>query len=124
MAWGSLPNICVQIDVAAELILSGAEFTEFMFLFLKVFINTQRIAADPLSGGGSTKRKKRDRIRESVYITSKLREIITGNTLNREFWEHQILSQIWYITHRCHKREFLLKFSKGGSCWTGLCQGN
>ena len=25
---------------------------------------------------------------------------------------HFIPDQIWHITHRCHKREFLLKFSK------------
>jgi len=25
---------------------------------------------------------------------------------------HYIPGQIWYLTHRCHKREFLLKFSK------------
>ncbi|MCP4269641.1 MAG: transposase, partial [Candidatus Brocadiaceae bacterium] len=25
---------------------------------------------------------------------------------------HYIPGQIWHITHRCHKREFLLKFAK------------
>jgi REP element-mobilizing transposase RayT len=30
---------------------------------------------------------------------------------------HHIPGQIWHITHRCHKREFLLKFSKDRSRW-------
>ncbi len=30
---------------------------------------------------------------------------------------HYIPEQIWHITHRCHKREFLLKFSKDRSRW-------
>ena len=30
---------------------------------------------------------------------------------------HYIPGQIWHITHRCHKREFLLKFSKDRSRW-------
>ena len=30
---------------------------------------------------------------------------------------HHIPNQIWHITHRCHKREFLLKFSKDRSRW-------
>ena len=27
---------------------------------------------------------------------------------------HYVPGYIWHITHRCHKREFLLKFSKDG----------
>ena len=30
---------------------------------------------------------------------------------------HHIPGQIWHITHRCHKREFLLKFSKDRERW-------
>ncbi len=30
---------------------------------------------------------------------------------------HYIPGQIWHITHRCHKREFLLKFSKDRRRW-------
>jgi len=30
---------------------------------------------------------------------------------------HYIPAQIWHITHRCHKREFLLKFSKDRRRW-------
>lgn len=30
---------------------------------------------------------------------------------------HYIPEQIWHITHRCHKRELLLKFSKDRSRW-------
>ena len=30
---------------------------------------------------------------------------------------HYIPGQIWHITHRCHKREFLLKFSKDRRWW-------
>jgi len=30
---------------------------------------------------------------------------------------HYIPGQIWHITHRCHKREFLLKFSKDRKRW-------
>lgn len=30
---------------------------------------------------------------------------------------HYIPDQIWHITHRCHKREFLLKFSKDRKRW-------
>ncbi len=29
---------------------------------------------------------------------------------------HYIPGQIWHITHRCHKREFLLKFAKDRQC--------
>jgi putative transposase len=30
---------------------------------------------------------------------------------------HHIPGQVWHITHRCHKKEFLLKFSKDRRCW-------
>ena len=30
---------------------------------------------------------------------------------------HYITEQIWHITHRCHKREFLLKFAKDRRRW-------
>ena len=30
---------------------------------------------------------------------------------------HYFPGQIWPLTHRCHKREFLLKFSKDHHCW-------
>jgi len=30
---------------------------------------------------------------------------------------HYIPGYIWHITHRCHKREFLLKFSKDRHRW-------
>ncbi len=30
---------------------------------------------------------------------------------------HHIPGQIWHITHRCHKKEFLLKFSKDRKRW-------
>jgi len=30
---------------------------------------------------------------------------------------HHIPGQVWHITHRCHKREFLLKFSKDRRRW-------
>jgi REP element-mobilizing transposase RayT len=30
---------------------------------------------------------------------------------------HYIPGQIWHITHRCHKREFLLKFAKDRQRW-------
>jgi putative transposase len=30
---------------------------------------------------------------------------------------HYIPNQIWHITHRCHTREFLLKFSKDRKRW-------
>jgi len=30
---------------------------------------------------------------------------------------HYIPGYIWHITHRCHKREFLLKFSKDRRRW-------
>ena len=25
--------------------------------------------------------------------------------------------QVWHITHRCHERDFLLKFAKDRKCW-------
>ncbi|WP_084456917.1 transposase [Desulfogranum mediterraneum] len=31
---------------------------------------------------------------------------------------HFIPGQIWHITHRCHKRDFLLKFDKDRRAWT------
>ena len=30
---------------------------------------------------------------------------------------HYIAGQVWHITHRCHKKEFLLKFSKDRKRW-------
>jgi REP element-mobilizing transposase RayT len=30
---------------------------------------------------------------------------------------HYIPGYVWHITHRCHKREFLLKFQKDRSTW-------
>ena len=30
---------------------------------------------------------------------------------------HFLPGYIWHITHRCHKKEFLLKFSKDKKCW-------
>ena len=30
---------------------------------------------------------------------------------------HFIPGQIWHLTHRCHKREFLLKFSRDRNRW-------
>lgn len=30
---------------------------------------------------------------------------------------HYIPGQIWHLTHRCHKREFLLKFAKDRRRW-------
>ncbi len=26
-------------------------------------------------------------------------------------------SFLWHITHRCHKKEFLLKFARDRECW-------
>ena len=26
---------------------------------------------------------------------------------------------LWHITHRCHKKEFLLKFARDRECWLG-----
>ncbi len=33
---------------------------------------------------------------------------------------HYLPCKIWHITHRCHKREFLLKFGRDRSCWFQL----
>ncbi len=33
---------------------------------------------------------------------------------------HFIPGHIWHLTHRCHKREFLLKFSKDRNRWIEL----
>ena len=30
---------------------------------------------------------------------------------------HHLLGCIWHITHRCHKREFLLKFARDRKRW-------
>lgn len=30
---------------------------------------------------------------------------------------HHIPGQVWHITHRCHKKEFLLKFARDRRCW-------
>ena len=30
---------------------------------------------------------------------------------------HYIPGYVWHITHRCHKREFLLKFQKDRNTW-------
>ena len=30
---------------------------------------------------------------------------------------HFLPGQIWHITHRCHKREYLLKFARDRACW-------
>ena len=30
---------------------------------------------------------------------------------------HYLPGQIWHITQRCHKREFLLKFKQDRHCW-------
>ncbi len=27
---------------------------------------------------------------------------------------------VWHITHRCHKKEFLLKFARDRNCWLDL----
>ena len=32
---------------------------------------------------------------------------------------HYIPGYVWHLTHRCHKREFLLKFVKDRDCWLG-----
>jgi len=32
---------------------------------------------------------------------------------------HYLPSYIWHITHRCHKREFLLKFARDQRRWLG-----
>ena len=30
---------------------------------------------------------------------------------------HFLPGHIWHITHRCHKKEFLLKFARDRACW-------
>jgi hypothetical protein len=30
---------------------------------------------------------------------------------------HHLLGYVWHITHRCHKKEFLLKFEKDKKQW-------
>lgn len=30
---------------------------------------------------------------------------------------HHIPGQVWHITHRCHKDDFLLKFAKDRQTW-------
>lgn len=30
---------------------------------------------------------------------------------------HYLPGHVWHITHRCHKKEFLLKFAKDRDCW-------
>ena len=30
---------------------------------------------------------------------------------------HYIPRCVWHITHRCHKKEFLLKFARDKQCW-------
>ncbi len=30
---------------------------------------------------------------------------------------HHIAGQVWHITHRCHKKEFLLKFGRDRKRW-------
>ncbi|MBW2011660.1 MAG: transposase, partial [Deltaproteobacteria bacterium] len=30
---------------------------------------------------------------------------------------HYIPGYVWHITHRCHKKEFLLKFARDRHCW-------
>jgi putative transposase len=32
---------------------------------------------------------------------------------------HRIPGQVWHITHRCHRRQFLLKFAKDRRAWVG-----
>ncbi len=42
---------------------------------------------------------------------------IIGISVLARAQRHYIPGQIWHITHRCHKREFLLKFSKDRRRW-------
>ena len=51
----------------------------------------------------------------SLFLVPK-RAIFTTYTMARAK-RHYIPGQIWHITHRCHKREFLLKFSKDRRRW-------
>ena len=30
---------------------------------------------------------------------------------------YSVPGYVWHLTHRCHKREFLLKFAKDRQCW-------
>ena len=30
---------------------------------------------------------------------------------------HFLPDHIWHITHRCHKKDYLLKFAKDRDCW-------
>ena len=30
---------------------------------------------------------------------------------------HFLPGQVWHITHRCHKKEYLLKFARDRACW-------
>ena len=32
---------------------------------------------------------------------------------------HFLAGQIWHLTHRCHQREFLLKFARDRQAWIG-----
>ena len=32
---------------------------------------------------------------------------------------HYLAGQIWHLTHRCHKRQFLLKFARDRQAWIG-----
>jgi hypothetical protein len=36
-----------------------------------------------------------------------------GSQVNK----HHLPGYVWHITHRCHKREFLLKFEKDKKRW-------
>jgi len=47
-----------------------------------------------------------------------LREVNGFNAMPRAN-RHYIPGYIWHITHRCHKREFLLKFAKDRRRWMG-----
>jgi len=44
-----------------------------------------------------------DDLRKTVLVAYQKRQYITGH--------------VWHITHRCHKREFLLKFAKNRHRW-------
>ena len=32
---------------------------------------------------------------------------------------HYLAGQIWHLTHRCHERQFLLKFARDRQAWIG-----
>jgi REP element-mobilizing transposase RayT len=53
--------------------------------------------------------------RISVFLGAK-RALYKGTIMARAN-RHYIPEHIWHITHRCHKREFLLKFSKDRQRW-------